>query len=71
MLSQYVERDHAGELLADGRGGVGYLLKDRVHRLAITDNAVHEHVGSIIATLGLQPTVSGHRRVLAHLNDQQ
>ena len=30
MLSQYVERTYAAELLADGRGGVGYLLKDRV-----------------------------------------
>lgn len=30
VLSQYVERVFARELLADGRGGVGYLLKDRV-----------------------------------------
>ena len=30
VLSQYVERLFAKELLADGRGGVGYLLKDRV-----------------------------------------
>jgi DNA-binding NarL/FixJ family response regulator len=30
MLSQYVEPVYAAELLADGRGGVGYLLKDRV-----------------------------------------
>ena len=30
VLSQYVERIFAKELLADGRGGVGYLLKDRV-----------------------------------------
>ncbi|REJ05869.1 DNA-binding response regulator [Microbacterium bovistercoris] len=29
VLSQYVERRHARELL-DGEGGVGYLLKDRV-----------------------------------------
>jgi DNA-binding NarL/FixJ family response regulator len=33
VLSQYVEQDYAGELLADGRGGVGYLLKDRVGRV--------------------------------------
>ncbi|MFW6641695.1 LuxR C-terminal-related transcriptional regulator [Nocardiopsis algeriensis] len=33
VLSQYVEREYAGELLADGRGGVGYLLKDRVARV--------------------------------------
>ncbi|MDQ1288115.1 MAG: hypothetical protein QG622_1680 [Actinomycetota bacterium] len=30
VLSQYVETLYARELLADGQGGVGYLLKDRV-----------------------------------------
>jgi DNA-binding NarL/FixJ family response regulator len=30
VLSQYVELSYADELLADGRGAVGYLLKDRV-----------------------------------------
>jgi DNA-binding NarL/FixJ family response regulator len=30
VVSQYVEQAYASELLADGRGGVGYLLKDRV-----------------------------------------
>ncbi|MGY1697150.1 response regulator [Geodermatophilus sp. SYSU D00766] len=30
VLSQYVEVAYADELLADGRGGAGYLLKDRV-----------------------------------------
>jgi DNA-binding NarL/FixJ family response regulator len=30
VLSQYVEQTYAAELLADGRGGIGYLLKDRV-----------------------------------------
>lgn len=30
VLSQYVEQLYARELLADGRGAVGYLLKDRV-----------------------------------------
>ncbi|HEU0237435.1 MAG TPA: response regulator transcription factor [Candidatus Limnocylindrales bacterium] len=30
VLSQYVERQYATELLADRGGGVGYLLKDRV-----------------------------------------
>ena len=30
MLSQYVEQLYVDELLADARGGVGYLLKDRV-----------------------------------------
>jgi DNA-binding NarL/FixJ family response regulator len=30
VLSQYVEKTYASELLSDGAGGVGYLLKDRV-----------------------------------------
>jgi DNA-binding NarL/FixJ family response regulator len=30
VLSQYVEQLYARELLADGSGGIGYLLKDRV-----------------------------------------
>jgi len=33
LLSQYVERRHASSLL-DGRGGIGYLLKDRVSDIA-------------------------------------
>jgi DNA-binding NarL/FixJ family response regulator len=33
VLSQYVEASYAADLLADGSGGVGYLLKDRVARV--------------------------------------
>jgi DNA-binding NarL/FixJ family response regulator len=33
VLSQYVEETYASELLADGHGAVGYLLKDRVSRV--------------------------------------
>jgi DNA-binding NarL/FixJ family response regulator len=34
VLSQYVEKVYARELLSDGHGGVGYLLKDRVGRVS-------------------------------------
>lgn len=34
VLSQYVEPTYAAELLADGRGGAGYLLKERVSDVA-------------------------------------
>jgi DNA-binding NarL/FixJ family response regulator len=34
VLSQYVERLYARELLASGEGGIGYLLKDRVGNAA-------------------------------------
>jgi len=30
IVSQYIEQAYAAELLADGRGGLGYLLKDRI-----------------------------------------
>ncbi|MEZ0094504.1 DNA-binding NarL/FixJ family response regulator [Streptacidiphilus sp. EB129] len=33
VLSQYVEVSYAADLLADGSGAVGYLLKDRVARV--------------------------------------
>jgi DNA-binding NarL/FixJ family response regulator len=41
VLSQYVEQLYARELLADGTGGVGYLLKDRVMDSAQFVDAVH------------------------------
>ncbi|HVP01937.1 MAG TPA: response regulator transcription factor [Solirubrobacteraceae bacterium] len=40
VLSQYVERVFAKELLADGSGGVGYLLKDRVAEIGDFVDAV-------------------------------
>jgi DNA-binding NarL/FixJ family response regulator len=40
VFSQYVEQTYATELLADGRGGVGYLLKDRVFDVAEFVDAV-------------------------------
>jgi DNA-binding NarL/FixJ family response regulator len=40
VLSQYVEQLYARELLSDGRGAVGYLLKDRVANVAQFVDAV-------------------------------
>jgi DNA-binding NarL/FixJ family response regulator len=40
VVSQYVEHTYATELLADGRGGVGYLLKDRIMDVAEFVDAV-------------------------------
>lgn len=45
VLSQYVEESYAGDLLADGGGGVGYLLKDRVSALGELSDAL-ERVNS-------------------------
>jgi len=40
VLSQYVEEQYASELLADGRGGIGYLLKERISDVAEFMDAV-------------------------------
>jgi len=45
IVSQYVEQAYASELLADGRGGLGYLLKDRIMDVDDFVAAVHR-VGS-------------------------
>lgn len=41
IVSQYVEQAYAAELLADGRGGLGYLLKDRIMDVDDFVAAVH------------------------------
>jgi DNA-binding NarL/FixJ family response regulator len=45
VLSQYVEQLYARELLADGTGAVGYLLKDRVFDAAQFIDAVRRVAG--------------------------
>jgi DNA-binding NarL/FixJ family response regulator len=49
ILSQYVERTYAAELLADGTGGVGYLLKDRVSDVREFVDAVRRVAGGGMA----------------------
>ncbi|NUT95191.1 MAG: response regulator transcription factor [Saccharothrix sp.] len=41
VLSAYVENSYAAELLADGVGGVGYLLKERVGKVEQFLDALH------------------------------
>ncbi|WP_433296402.1 response regulator [Actinoplanes sp. CA-030573] len=45
VLSQHVEPLYARELLGDSRGGVGYLLKDRVSNVAQFVDVVHQVAG--------------------------
>src|SRR3954469_17615770 len=54
VLSQYVERLYARELLADGNGGIGYLLKDRVSDIGEFVEAVRRVAAGGTA---LDPTV--------------
>lgn len=44
VLSAYVEDSYAAELLADRAGGIGYLLKERVGRVAKFLDALHRVV---------------------------
>lgn len=65
VLSQYVEQLYARELLADGTGGVGYLLKDRVfdseqfvdavRRVAAGGTAMDPEVISKLVVRGPEP----------------
>ncbi|MEO3744410.1 response regulator transcription factor [Plantactinospora sp. B5E13] len=49
VLSQHVEQLYARELLADGSGGVGYLLKDRVFNAEQFVDAVRRVAGGGMA----------------------
>ena len=63
VLSQYVETVYAHELLADERGGVGYLLKDRIASLDEVTEAVrrvHEG-GTVLDPMVVRKLMSGDR----------
>ncbi len=64
VFSQYIETQAAAELLARAPGGVGYLLKDRVADVG-DFVVVEKHVASIFGKLGLAPSDSDNRRVIA------
>jgi DNA-binding NarL/FixJ family response regulator len=66
VLSQYVEASYADELLADRRGAVGYLLKDRVSEVAEFMDALHRVAGG--ATV-LDPEVVGQLIVRRRRDD--
>jgi len=66
VVSQYVEQLYARELLADGAGGVGYLLKDRVFDAAQFIDAVRRVAGGGTA---MDPEVIA--KLLAHGRAQE
>jgi DNA-binding NarL/FixJ family response regulator len=66
VLSQYVETHHAMKLVGDGKGGTGYLLKDRiadleefadaVRRVANGGSAIDpEVIARLVRSAGTQP----------------
>lgn len=80
VLSQYVEPLYARELLADGSGGIGYLLKDRVgnveefvdsvRRVAAGGTAMDaEVIGQLVARQGgpVSRLTDREREVLHHI----
>jgi DNA-binding NarL/FixJ family response regulator len=70
VLSQYVETTFALRLVADGAGGVGYLLKDRVEDLDDFADAIRRiaHGGSVIDPEVVAQLV-GRRRSRMPLDD--
>jgi DNA-binding NarL/FixJ family response regulator len=73
VLSQYVETVYARELLADARGGVGYLLKDRVSSFAEFTEALRRVVagGTVLDPLVVGRLVAAARHPLAALTPRE
>jgi len=64
VLSQYVEASYAADLLADGSGAVGYLLKDRVARVAEFLDALNRVArgGTVLDPQVVAQLLAGQRR---------
>jgi DNA-binding NarL/FixJ family response regulator len=64
VLSQYVEASYAGDLLADGAGAVGYLLKDRVAKVEEFLDALDRvaHGAAVLDPQVIAQLLAGQRR---------
>ncbi|MFG1840763.1 response regulator [Micromonospora sp. NPDC049175] len=73
LLSQYVERAYATELLADGQGAVGYLLKDRVSRVEQFLDALRRVAagGTVLDPQVVAQLVAARRSPLAGLTPRE
>jgi DNA-binding NarL/FixJ family response regulator len=70
VLSQHLESDFAVELLADGTGGVGYLLKDRVgDRRQFAEAVRRVGAGETVIDPEVVTRLVGRRRVRSPLDD--
>jgi DNA-binding NarL/FixJ family response regulator len=73
VLSQYVEQLYARELLADGQGGIGYLLKDRVSNIGQFMEAVHRVAagGTALDQTVVAKLLGSRRRPLERLSPRE
>jgi DNA-binding NarL/FixJ family response regulator len=74
IVSQYVEHAYADELLADGRGGVGYLLKDRIMNVDDFVDAVRRVAGggtALDSEVVAQLFTQGRRGPLSRLTPRE
>ncbi|MEH1124272.1 response regulator transcription factor [Micromonospora sp. CPCC 206061] len=73
VLSQYVERTYAAELLSDGAGAVGYLLKDRVSRVDDFLDALSRVAGggTVMDPHVVAQLVGGRRSPLENLSPRE
>ncbi|MGC4747883.1 LuxR C-terminal-related transcriptional regulator [Micromonospora sp. DT201] len=73
LLSQYVERAYAADLLADGQGGIGYLLKDRVSRVEEFLDALRRVAagGTVLDPQVVAQLVAARRSPLADLTPRE
>ncbi|RWZ68225.1 response regulator transcription factor [Labedella populi] len=73
LLSQYVEGAYARELLGSGRGGVGYLLKDRVSSLTELESAIERIAdgGTVLDPEVVSQLLGRRRDPLESLTDRE
>jgi len=77
VLSQFVEEDYAYDLLKEGAGGLGYLLKERVADVEEVVRALEEVArgGSVLDSKVVEALVAAKDRMahspLAHLTERE
>ncbi|MEO6493885.1 MAG: response regulator transcription factor [Ilumatobacteraceae bacterium] len=73
LLSHYVETRYLSELLRDGAGGIGYLLKDRILDADELSDAIRRVAagGSAVDPLVIQQLLTRHHTGLAALTGRE
>ncbi len=73
VLSQYVELSYAEDLLADGNGGIGYLLKDRVSDIEEFVDSLERVAGggTVIDPIVVSQLVARHRDPMVALTPRE